>query len=78
MVQQICSWSWLLTLAGHAAEALKKQIFPGDGNVGTPGTEGNLMGKIFLQNPVGPESDLQGEGDGNDRQIPVSNQGRGM
>lgn len=29
MVQQICSWSWLLTLAGHAAEALKKQIFPG-------------------------------------------------
>lgn len=29
MVQQICSWSWLLTLEGHAVEALKKQIFPG-------------------------------------------------
>lgn len=28
MVQQICSWSWLLTLEGHAVEALKKQIFP--------------------------------------------------
>ena len=27
MVQQICSWSWLLTLEEHAVEALKKQIF---------------------------------------------------
>ena len=29
MVQQICSWSWLLTLEKHAVEALKKQIFLG-------------------------------------------------